>query len=848
MFAHFLRRMRGTSGDARLRCRFFLPAMPAGRRTKVPAAALWLLAALVSLPDLPAQFGATIQGATIQGTVTDPSGGAVPQATVSVQARDGSIRRRTSTNSEGAYRIEALPTGGYVVTVETTSFATSTSRSISLSNGENRTLDIELSLDRLRTEVVVTASTTPLTVDQVSKALDTVSGREAELRGEYTVAEALRQTPGLRVRRQRGPGGNTSIQVRGMRTEDTAVLIDGHRFRDGAAIGGDAGSFLADLMLANTERIEVLRGSGSSIYGTGATGGAVNIVSDQGGGRPHGEIRAEGGGLGLLRGVARFGGGALGERLNYSGGISHLNVSRGVDGTDAYRNSTGHGVVQYAFSPSATLSSRVFAADTFIQLNDSSFIPFEAETSLPATGAIGAIPLPRDQQRRLEAGQPFEIGNANFVPDVNDPDNRRSGSFLAAAVGYTQRLSRTASFRVDYQTVDTNRNFRDGPGGVRFEPQFNNSSSFDARIGTARARGDFELGPQHLFSLGYEFERERYDSPSADEHPDPAQRVTSRAEMKQRSHIVFAQDQIRLLDSRLQLSLSGRARAFRLSQPTFTGGDSPYAGIPLEPPKTALTGDGAISYHFAGSGTKIRAHVGNAFKAPSMFQRFGSSFFFGSFSPFGDPRLRPERTVAFDGGIDQWVANGRVKISGTYFYTRLQEVIIFDFSGGIDPATDPFGRFGGYRNVGGGLGRGVELSVSAAPARGTDLRASYTYTNSDQRTSEVAGGDFFRTFGVSDHIFAVTLLQRIGPLVDVAFDFFAASDNPAPFFTSGGTRPLLFPGPKKADVMVTYTMPLSDRRNVKIFGKIENAFDHEYFELGFRSPGVWGVVGLSFGF
>ena len=63
-----------------------------------------------------------------------------------------------------------------------------------------------------------------------------------------------------------------------------------------------------------------------------------------------------------------------------------------------------------------------------------------------------------------------------------------------------------------------------------------------------------------------------------------------------------------------------------------------------------------------------------------------------------------------------------------------------------------------------------------------------------------------------------------------------------------GTRPLLFAGPKKADVMVTYTMPLSDRRNVKIFGKLENAFDHEYFELGFRSPGVWGVVGLSFGF
>ena len=834
-------RMRGTFGDASLGFRFTWPALSAGRRARVPV--VTLLAALVTLADLPAQTGAVVRG-----TVTDPSGAVVREATISVQSLDASIRRRTSTDDQGAYEFEALPAGAYVVEAEAASFATSTARTITIASGETATLDVELALDRLRDEVVVTASTTPLTVYQVSKALDTVGGREMDLRGEYSVAEALRQTSGLRMRRQRGPGGNTSIQVRGMRSEDTAVLIDGFRLRDGAAIGGDASPFLADLMLANTERIEVLRGSGSSIYGTGAIGGALNIISDQGGGRPHGEIRAEGGGLGMLRGLARFGGGALGERLNYSGGVSHLNVRDGIDGTDAYRNSTGHGLLQYAFNPSATLRGRVYAADTFIQLNDSSFVPFEAEPSLPAAGPIEAIPLPLDQQRQLEGGRPFDVGHATFVPDVNDPDNRRAASFLAAAVGYTQRLSPGASFRFDYQAVDSNRNFRDGPAGVRFEPQFNNSSSFDGRINTARARTDFELGPQHLFSLGYEFERERYDSPSTDENPDPALRVTSRAEMKQRSHIVFAQDQIRLLDSRLQLSLSGRARAFRLSAPEFTGGGSPYAGFALESPKTALIGDGAISYHFAGSGTKVRAHAGNAYKAPSMFQRFGSSFFFGSFSPFGDPRLRPERTVAFDAGIDQWVGNDRVKLSGTYFYTRLQEVIVFDFSGGIDPSTDPFGRFGGYRNVGGGLARGVELSVSAAPVRSTDLRASYTYTNSDQRTSEVASGDFFKTFGISDHMFSLVLLQRIGRRVDVAFDFFAASGHPAPFFTSLGTRPLLFDGPKKADVMVSYTMPLSDRRDVRIFGKLENVFDHEYFELGFRSPGVWGVVGLTFGF
>ena len=190
-------------------------------------------------------------------------------------------------------------------------------------------------------------------------------------------------------------------------------------------------------------------------------------------------------------------------------------------------------------------------------------------------------------------------------------------------------------------------------------------------------------------------------------------------------------------------------QAFRLSDPEFTGGASPYEGFALNAPKTAYTGDAAMSYHFAETGTKLRAHVGNAFKAPSLFQRFGSSFFFGSFSPFGDPRLSPERTVSFDAGVD---------------------------------------------------------------------------------------------------MFTLNVLQRFGKRVDVAFDLFAASEFPTPFFTSAGTRAFVFDGPLKADVTASYKWPLSDRKSLKLFGKIENVLDRQYFEGGFRSPGIWGTVGLAFGF
>ena len=70
-------------------------------------------------------------------------------------------------------------------------------------------LNIRLPLDQLRQEVVVTASTTPLTVEQTSKALDVVDRSQIDARGEYSLAESLRLIPGVRVRQQRDPGGNT---------------------------------------------------------------------------------------------------------------------------------------------------------------------------------------------------------------------------------------------------------------------------------------------------------------------------------------------------------------------------------------------------------------------------------------------------------------------------------------------------------------------------------------------------------------------------------------------------------------------------------------------------------------
>jgi iron complex outermembrane receptor protein len=309
---------------------------------------------------------------------------------------------------------------------------------------------------------------------------------------------------------------------------------------------------------------------------------------------------------------------------------------------------------------------------------------------------------------------------------------------------------------------------------------------------------------------------------------------------------VFAQDQFRLLDGRLQLSVSGRAQAFRLNTPEFRGGTTPYDALRFQSPAAALTGDLSAAYFLRRSGTKFRAHAGNAYRAPSSFERLGVSFFAGSASVWGDPSLRPERSVSFDAGIDQWLSDSKIRISATYFYTALQEIILFDFSGLIDAATDPYGRFGGYLNTGGGLARGAEFSVSATPATSTSFLAAYTYTNSDSRRPTVAGENFYKVLGTSDHMFSFTAVQRLGRSIDVSFDFYAASNYPLTFFSS--PRVFEFEGPVKADLVASYTRPVGESKSLRFYGKLDNLFDRTYWESGFAAPGRWGIVGVSFSF
>ena len=804
---------------------------------------LWkFVAAPVRRLGCPAAVGAfallapaTVWADSLTGRILDPQGNVVPGTQLILYDRTGGLVRQATSGADGRYAFNDIPAGEYVLEAQASGGSLSGSTVTTLSG--DLALDLTLAISGMAAEVVVTASSTPLAVQEVAKVVDVIDSEEIALRNELSITEALRTLPGIRVQTLRGPGSYTTVQTRGMRGHDTALLIDGMRFRDAASPQGDATAFYESLTTVDTERIEVLRGSGSSLYGSSAMAGVINVTSRTGSGAPQGDVTFEGGGLGLVRAVPSIRGGLAGDRFSYSGALSYIDLTRGVRGENPYKSVSPQGTVRVRLAPGLSATGRLWYTRDQLRLTESPAFPAAVVANFPATGVVPARALATDQLALFEQGQSFSAGNATFVPSQNDPDANRESSFFNGFATLQHTVAAGTTYRVSYQAVDTHRAFLDGPlGGSGREPAVSNRSNYDGRIDTLQARLDSAFGTANTFSAGYELEREEYLRTASTD----AASVT----IASMSHSLYAQDQIQMVDGRLQLTLGGRLQAFDLEDPLFVGGTHPYAGVPFDAP-VAYTGDISLAYFVPTSETKLRMHVGNSYRTPSSFERFGGSFssFSSSFSYWGDPGLKPERSVAFDAGVDQWLADSRVQLSGTVFYTDLLETIIFDFAN-FPAATDPFGRFGGYRNTGGGQARGVELSVQAAPSTATNLRVAYTYTDSVSDTPTI-GDDFFGVPGISEHMFTLTATQWIAARVNVAFDMFVASDYfLSPFGAS--SRRMLFEGPAKADLVLRYDLPTGDDLRMDVYGKIENIFDQYAYEDGFLGPGRWAIAGLRF--
>lgn len=767
---------------------------------------------------------------SLTGFVLDPQGSRVPGAQVRLFDRKNGQMRKTAANSEGGYSFTGIPAGDYLVEADASNAALGASKQVSVSG--DQTADIELKISTTNVEVLVTAVGTPQSVEETAKAIDVVDSEQIAQRAELGIADVIRTLPGVRVKQLEGPGSLVSIKTRGLRNSDTAVLVDGMRFRDAASIQGDVTSVLSDMTVVDTERVEFLRGSGSSLYGSHALGGVINVSSRSGGGQTHGEFRTEGGGLGMIRSVLGVGGGVASDRFTYSGSVSHINMTKGARDGSPYRNTSTQGAAKYSFTPRVSLSGRFWFSGNYLAITESP--TYNAATLANGAGPIyKAVALPQDQLERFERKQPFTAGTATFIPNQIDPDGRRLGTFVTGAVSLRHQVSSGSSYHVNYQRVITKRSLIDGPAGPgQFEPAGNSRSNFNGYVDTAQAQLGQRAGGYNLITAGYEFESEKYYTFNG------AAPRTNSVDLRQQSNAFYVQDHIRLVDGRLQLTVAGRAQTFSLKAPVFTGFTTPYTGVSVVEPPTAYTGDGSVAYFFSQSGTKLRSHIGNSFRSPSGYERFGGG---GGFY-YGDPRLAPERSVAVDGGIDQWLFVSKLQLGATYFYTKLQQTVQFTSL----PQPDPFNRvFGGYRNGGGGIARGLELSGRVSPVKSTNIQMSYTFTNSEFLSPTFAAIRYYDALGVPRHAYTLTVTQWIGSRFNVAFDMSAFSDYVTPVFgLDFSSRAFRFNGPAKADVVVRYDHPLTDRRTLEFYAKVENVFNQQPYEDGFIGPKAWAVGGI----
>jgi vitamin B12 transporter len=184
--------------------------------------------------------------------------------------------------------------------------------------------------------IIVTATRAPTPLDAVASAVTVLRGTDLRARGIATVADALRTVPGASVVQSGSSGAQTSLFLRGGESDYVKVLVDG------VPLNGPGGSFdWADLTTDDVERIEIVRGPGSVLYGSDAVAGVVQIFTRGGAGRFRGTAGVEAGRYGALTTRAELGGAAGG--VSYSLGGSRFTTDGLYPFNNHFRNASVDG-------------------------------------------------------------------------------------------------------------------------------------------------------------------------------------------------------------------------------------------------------------------------------------------------------------------------------------------------------------------------------------------------------------------------------------------------------------------------------------------------------------------------
>jgi vitamin B12 transporter len=309
--------------------------------------------------------------------------------------------------------------------------------------------------------IVVTATRLPVPADAVSAAVTVIRGEELAARGVRTVADALRDVLGAAVVRAGAEGSQTSLFLRGGESDYVKVLVDG------VPVNQPGGAFdFAHLTTDAVDRIEIVRGPVSVLYGSDAVTGVVQVFTRSGAGPLRGSLEAGGGSRGAGRIGAALASGVGAWRWTAEAGRSAID---GVyDVNDHYANTTAAATVRLA----------------------------------PGTATAAALTV-----RWRDAVSHFPTDGAGRPVDANQSVTDRGPT---VALDLAQRLGATLEARLFAAWHETDQRFDDAPDGPGDTlGVFAYRSRSETRRTGVGARLEWRPGPATAITGGAEFERQR---------------------------------------------------------------------------------------------------------------------------------------------------------------------------------------------------------------------------------------------------------------------------------------------------------------------------------------------------
>lgn len=542
--------------------------------------------------------------ADLSGTVVDPDGRPLPRAVVRVVG--GAAGTDVFTDEAGRFRLDAAPP------CRIEAFLAGF-RAASVPCGPDP-VRIELRLAPVEETVVVTATRTDAPASQVGVATTTIGPDEIRRRQNPRVAELLRSTPGAMVVQTGAPGGVTGLFVRGGESTYNKVLLDGIPMNE------PGGTFnFNNLSSENLERVEVVRGANSSLFGSDAMSSVVQLFTRRGTGQsPSASAQIEGGSYGTLRASATAAGATRG--WDYALGAARLSSDNRVPNSD-FENTTASANV-----------GRALGARTSVRAI--------ARAEIGRTGTPGQTAYGRPD-RDAYFDQHQLTGGVSFDQQTTRTLRQRATYSLAATNQASVNLIADAPYTPSFGTRRSAFEWYDFTYDTRNRLRRHYASyQADWRVASSARRGD------HLLTLLADWNGQRATL---------TDRVSGDATEASRDN-VGASIQHQMVWRRFSASLGGRLER-----------NSSF-GTAAVPRASAVY---TLRQHAGAFGdTRIRAAAGLGIKEPTILQSFSLSPYFR-----GNPNLQPERSRSLEIGIEQRLAADRLKVEATWFDNRYRNII-----------------------------------------------------------------------------------------------------------------------------------------------------------------------------